>query len=57
MGSVAMDSDYGAARELSSLQKQRALYRPALPPCLQVINPTTSLFSFATPFAPPRGIP
>ncbi|KAK1605943.1 hypothetical protein QYE76_029616 [Lolium multiflorum] len=35
MGSVAMDSDYGAARELSSLQKQRALYRPALPPCLQ----------------------
>ncbi|KAM0858476.1 hypothetical protein ACQ4PT_047797 [Festuca glaucescens] len=35
MGSVAMDSDYGATRELSSLQKQRALYRPALPPCLQ----------------------
>ncbi|KAM0858475.1 hypothetical protein ACQ4PT_047797 [Festuca glaucescens] len=30
-----MDSDYGATRELSSLQKQRALYRPALPPCLQ----------------------
>uniref|UniRef100_A0ACD5ZUB5 Uncharacterized protein n=1 Tax=Avena sativa TaxID=4498 RepID=A0ACD5ZUB5_AVESA len=35
MGSVAMDSDYGAARELSSLQKQRALYLPTLPPCLQ----------------------
>uniref|UniRef100_A0ACD5VC79 Uncharacterized protein n=1 Tax=Avena sativa TaxID=4498 RepID=A0ACD5VC79_AVESA len=35
MGSVAMDSDYGATRELSSLQKQRALYCPALPPCLQ----------------------
>uniref|UniRef100_A0ACD6AIS2 Uncharacterized protein n=1 Tax=Avena sativa TaxID=4498 RepID=A0ACD6AIS2_AVESA len=35
MGSVAMDSDYGAARELSRLQKQRALYLPTLPPCLQ----------------------
>ncbi|KAE8799395.1 pyrophosphate--fructose 6-phosphate 1-phosphotransferase subunit alpha-like [Hordeum vulgare] len=35
MGSVAMDSDYGATRELSPLQKERALYRPELPPCLQ----------------------
>ncbi|URE15841.1 pyrophosphate--fructose 6-phosphate 1-phosphotransferase [Musa troglodytarum] len=31
-----MDSDYGVPRELSDLQKQRALYRPGLPPCLQV---------------------
>uniref|UniRef100_A0A0D9WPV9 Pyrophosphate--fructose 6-phosphate 1-phosphotransferase subunit alpha n=1 Tax=Leersia perrieri TaxID=77586 RepID=A0A0D9WPV9_9ORYZ len=35
MGSVAMDSDYGVPRELSTLQKARALYRPDLPPCLQ----------------------
>ncbi|GJM99883.1 hypothetical protein PR202_ga17022 [Eleusine coracana subsp. coracana] len=35
MGSVAVDSDYGAARELSPLQKARALYNPELPPCLQ----------------------
>ncbi|XP_034591981.1 pyrophosphate--fructose 6-phosphate 1-phosphotransferase subunit alpha [Setaria viridis] len=35
MGSVAMDSDYGVPRELSSLQKARALYQPELPPCLQ----------------------
>ncbi|KAG0514179.1 hypothetical protein BDA96_10G168300 [Sorghum bicolor] len=35
MGSVAMDSDYGAPRELSPLQKARALYRPEPPPCLQ----------------------
>ncbi|CAL5042996.1 unnamed protein product [Urochloa decumbens] len=35
MGSVAMDSDYGAPRELSPLQKARALYQPELPPCLQ----------------------
>jgi diphosphate-dependent phosphofructokinase len=36
MGSVAMDADYGAPRELSPLQKARALYRPETPPCLQV---------------------
>ncbi|WOL12370.1 pyrophosphate--fructose 6-phosphate 1-phosphotransferase subunit alpha [Canna indica] len=30
-----MDSDYGVPRELSGLQKQRALYQPELPPCLQ----------------------
>nr|BAD33246.1 putative Pyrophosphate--fructose 6-phosphate 1-phosphotransferase alpha subunit [Oryza sativa Japonica Group] len=30
-----MDSDYGVPRELSALQKARALYRPDLPPCLQ----------------------
>ncbi|KAL5199527.1 hypothetical protein ABZP36_020730 [Zizania latifolia] len=30
-----MDSDYGVPRELSALQKDRALYRPDLPPCLQ----------------------
>ncbi|RCV21463.1 hypothetical protein SETIT_4G141400v2 [Setaria italica] len=35
MGSVAMESDYGVPRELSSLQKARALYQPELPPCLQ----------------------
>lgn len=35
MGSVAMDADYGAPRELSPLQKARALYRPETPPCLQ----------------------
>jgi hypothetical protein len=39
MGSVAMDSDYGAPRELSALQKARALYQPELPPCLQVPPP------------------
>lgn len=31
-----MDSDYGIPRELSPLQKERALYQPGLPPCLQV---------------------
>ncbi|RLM56306.1 pyrophosphate--fructose 6-phosphate 1-phosphotransferase subunit alpha-like [Panicum miliaceum] len=36
MGSVAMDSDYGAPRELSALQRARALYQPELPPCLQM---------------------
>ncbi|XP_040380770.1 pyrophosphate--fructose 6-phosphate 1-phosphotransferase subunit alpha-like isoform X2 [Oryza brachyantha] len=41
MGSVAMDSDYGVPRELSALQKARALYRPGLPPCLQVRDGTT----------------
>ncbi|KAL6509890.1 hypothetical protein OROGR_022378 [Orobanche gracilis] len=30
-----MDSDYGIPRELSDLQKLRALYKPELPPCLQ----------------------
>ncbi|KAG6534835.1 pyrophosphate--fructose 6-phosphate 1-phosphotransferase subunit alpha-like [Zingiber officinale] len=30
-----MDSDYGVPRELSDLQKQRSLYQPELPPCLQ----------------------
>lgn len=40
MGSVAMDSDYGVPRELSALQKARALYRPDLPPCLQVTCPS-----------------
>nr|CAB3467953.1 unnamed protein product [Digitaria exilis] len=39
MGSVAMDSDYGAPRELSPLQKARALYQPELPPCLQFATP------------------
>jgi hypothetical protein len=65
MGSVAMDSDYGAPRELSPLQKARALYRPEPPPCLQVtivpcihlllvlrtyrLPPTRSTPWFATP--------
>ncbi|XP_074273431.1 pyrophosphate--fructose 6-phosphate 1-phosphotransferase subunit alpha [Silene latifolia] len=30
-----MDSDFGIPRELSDLQKQRCLYHPELPPCLQ----------------------
>ncbi|XP_027362878.1 pyrophosphate--fructose 6-phosphate 1-phosphotransferase subunit alpha [Abrus precatorius] len=30
-----MDSDYGIPRELSDLQKNRSLYQPELPPCLQ----------------------
>ncbi|KAL9225692.1 hypothetical protein vseg_001586 [Gypsophila vaccaria] len=30
-----MNSDFGIARELSDLQKQRSLYQPELPPCLQ----------------------
>ncbi|PWA34088.1 Phosphofructokinase domain-containing protein [Artemisia annua] len=30
-----MESDYGVKRELSDLQKQRSLYQPDLPPCLQ----------------------
>ncbi|XP_021855656.2 pyrophosphate--fructose 6-phosphate 1-phosphotransferase subunit alpha [Spinacia oleracea] len=30
-----MDSDFGIPRELSHLQKQRSLYQPELPPCLQ----------------------
>ncbi|KAK3155083.1 hypothetical protein QOZ80_2BG0198630 [Eleusine coracana subsp. coracana] len=30
-----MDSDYGVPRELSEVQKKRALYQPGLPPCLQ----------------------
>jgi hypothetical protein len=33
---LAMDSDYGVPRELSEVQKKRALYQPELPPCLQV---------------------
>ncbi|KAM7253057.1 hypothetical protein ACFE04_025675 [Oxalis oulophora] len=33
-----MDSDFGIARELSDLQKQRTLYQPELPPCLQKIS-------------------
>ncbi|KAG8059651.1 hypothetical protein GUJ93_ZPchr0002g23916 [Zizania palustris] len=30
-----MDSDYGVPRELSEVQRKRALYQPELPPCLQ----------------------
>ncbi|XP_057975605.1 pyrophosphate--fructose 6-phosphate 1-phosphotransferase subunit alpha [Malania oleifera] len=30
-----MDSDFGIPRELSDLQKERSLYHPELPPCLQ----------------------
>ncbi|KAJ8459111.1 hypothetical protein OPV22_032037 [Ensete ventricosum] len=32
---TTMGSDYGVPRELSGLQKQRSLYQPELPPCLQ----------------------
>lgn len=39
-----MDSDYGVPRELSDLQKQRALYEPELPPCLQVPLPPSYVF-------------
>lgn len=35
---AVMDSDYGIPRELSDLQKLRALYQPTLPPCLQVFT-------------------
>jgi hypothetical protein len=57
MGSMAnaMDSDYGAPRELSPLQKRRALYQPELPPCIQV------LYFSSPPFVchhrPPRSNP
>ncbi|XXG46331.1 hypothetical protein AAC387_Pa02g1199 [Persea americana] len=30
-----MDSDFGVPRELSGLQRERCLYQPLLPPCLQ----------------------
>ncbi|KAG6406164.1 hypothetical protein SASPL_133763 [Salvia splendens] len=37
-----MDGDYGLARDLSDLQQLRTLYKPQLPPCLQV-SPSLSL--------------
>ncbi|PKA47341.1 Pyrophosphate--fructose 6-phosphate 1-phosphotransferase subunit alpha [Apostasia shenzhenica] len=44
-----MDSDYGLPRELSDLQKERALYQPDLPPCLQVlVLPSVDLFETGT---------
>ena len=48
-----MDSDYGVPRELSEVQKNRTLYQPEVPPCLQVraaSSPiTTATASASTP--------
>ncbi|XP_020090695.1 pyrophosphate--fructose 6-phosphate 1-phosphotransferase subunit alpha isoform X2 [Ananas comosus] len=49
-----MDSDYGVPRELSDLQKTRALYRPELPPCLQGTTVRVE-FGDATTAADPAG--
>lgn len=46
-----MDSDYGVPRELSDLQKQRSLYQPELPPCLQVSFPLFFGLCFCLPVA------
>ncbi|URE15842.1 pyrophosphate--fructose 6-phosphate 1-phosphotransferase [Musa troglodytarum] len=50
-----MDSDYGVPRELSDLQKQRALYRPGLPPCLQGTTVRVE-FGDATTTSDPAGV-
>ena len=44
-----MDSDYGVPRELSEVQKKRALYQPELPPCLQVRTSPLLLRSVRAP--------
>uniref|UniRef100_A0A6V7QWF8 Pyrophosphate--fructose 6-phosphate 1-phosphotransferase subunit alpha n=1 Tax=Ananas comosus var. bracteatus TaxID=296719 RepID=A0A6V7QWF8_ANACO len=49
-----MDSDYGVPRELSALQKKRALYQPELPPCLQGTTVRVE-FGDATTAADPAG--
>ncbi|XP_008802157.1 pyrophosphate--fructose 6-phosphate 1-phosphotransferase subunit alpha-like [Phoenix dactylifera] len=49
-----MDSAYGVPRELSGLQKQRALYQPGLPPCLQDTTVRVE-FGDATTSADPAG--
>ncbi|PNT75991.1 pyrophosphate--fructose 6-phosphate 1-phosphotransferase subunit alpha isoform X2 [Brachypodium distachyon] len=59
MGSTAVNSDYGATRELSALQKERALYRPELPPTnlrsLPTFGRAESPGSIGS--APPRHMP
>ncbi|KAL3619838.1 hypothetical protein CASFOL_034750 [Castilleja foliolosa] len=51
-----MDSDYGVARELSDLQKHRSLYKPEIPPCLQVYGTAVRVeFGDATTAADPTG--
>ncbi|KAL5208431.1 hypothetical protein ABZP36_032866 [Zizania latifolia] len=48
-----MDSDYGVPRELSEVQRKRALYQPELPPCLQVrVLPLLPLFLLAATLRP-----
>ncbi|KVI07575.1 Phosphofructokinase domain-containing protein [Cynara cardunculus var. scolymus] len=49
-----MDSDYGVPRELSDLQKNRSLYKPELPPCLQGTTVRVE-FGDATAAADPSG--
>eukprot|EP00268_Persea_americana_P015715 TRINITY_DN1736_c0_g1_i2.p1 TRINITY_DN1736_c0_g1~~TRINITY_DN1736_c0_g1_i2.p1 ORF type:complete len:387 (-),score=74.99 TRINITY_DN1736_c0_g1_i2:1122-2282(-) len=51
-----MDSDFGVSRELSDLQKQRALYEPELPPCLQGTTVRVE-FGDATTTADPTSAP
>ncbi|KAH7689375.1 Diphosphate--fructose-6-phosphate 1-phosphotransferase protein [Dioscorea alata] len=47
-----MDSDYGVPRELSDLQKQRSLYQPELPPCLQGTTVRVEFGDSTTPADP-----
>ncbi|XP_039116361.1 pyrophosphate--fructose 6-phosphate 1-phosphotransferase subunit alpha [Dioscorea cayenensis subsp. rotundata] len=47
-----MDSDYGVLRELSGLQKQRSLYQPELPPCLQGTTVRVEFGDSTTPADP-----
>ncbi|KAJ0987126.1 hypothetical protein J5N97_005482 [Dioscorea zingiberensis] len=47
-----MDSDYGVAKELSDLQKQRSLYQPELPPCLQGTTVRVEFGDATTPADP-----
>ncbi|XP_010270592.1 PREDICTED: pyrophosphate--fructose 6-phosphate 1-phosphotransferase subunit alpha-like [Nelumbo nucifera] len=49
-----MDSDFGVPRELSDLQKKRALYEPEVPPCLQGTTVRVE-FGDATTTADPAG--
>nr|DAD41899.1 TPA_asm: hypothetical protein HUJ06_016222 [Nelumbo nucifera] len=49
-----MDSDFGIPRQLSDLQKYRALYEPELPPCLQGTTVRVE-FGDATTTADPSG--
>jgi len=52
---AAMDSDYGVPRELSEVQKKRALYQPELPPCLQVRTSHHSCYVPCVRHCPPPG--
>jgi hypothetical protein len=51
-----MDSDYGVPRELSEVQKKRALYQPELPPCLQVRTSPSLLLRSARAPLPASGV-